>query len=408
MTQLLLHNMRIFDGRSEELIEGQALLIEDEIIRDVGDMASMPQDADRIDLQGQTLLPGLIDAHFHAYGFELDLGAIDHVSPMRRGLHAKRILEATLRRGFTTVRDAAGGDIELALALKSGLIDGPRFFYPGLALSQTGGHGDFRSPEHHEACTCHRSNTLAMLVDGADEVRRAVRDQLRKGASQIKLFVSGGVLSPVDPIWMNQFNDEEIRVAVEEAASKRAYVMAHCHTNEAALRCVRAGVRSIEHATLMEADGVRALVDHDAFAVPTFTIGEGMRIHAEAAGMPAVMIAKARELGDAAYASLDLLRQAKARIGFGTDVLGPVMAMQSHEFTLRTRVCTPVEILRQATSVNAALLRMEGRLGTVAPGALADLVAVHGNPLKDISALEQHDRMGLIVRDGKIVSYRPH
>jgi len=247
-----------------------------------------------------------------------------------------------------------------------------------------------------------------MLVDGADEMRRAVREQLRKGASQIKLFVSGGVLSPVDPIWMNQFSDEEIRVAVEEAASKRAYVMAHCHTNEAALRCIRAGVRSIEHATLMEADGVRALVEQDAFAVPTFAIGEGMRIHAEAAGMPAVMIAKARELGDAAYASLDLLRQAKARIGFGTDVLGPVMAMQSHEFTLRTRVCTPLEVLRQATSVNAALLRMDGRLGTIAPGALADLVAVHGNPLKDISVLEQHDRIGLIVRDGKIVSHHPH
>lgn len=407
MTLLLLHNMQIFDGHSEDLIEGQALLIEDETIRDMGDIASMPQGAERIDLQGQILLPGLIDAHFHAYGFELNLGAIDHVSPVRRGLHAKRILEAALRRGFTTIRDAAGGDIDLALALESGLIDGPRFFYPGLALSQTGGHGDFRSPDHYNGCTCHHSSALAMLVDGADEVRRAVREQLRKGASQIKIFVSGGVLSPVDPIWMNQFNDEEIRVAVEEAAAKRAYVMAHCHTNEAALRCVRAGVRSIEHATLMEADGVRAIVDHDAFAVPTFAIGEGMRLHAEAAGMPAVMIAKARELGDAAYASLDLLRQAKARIGFGTDVLGPVMAMQSREFALRTRVCTPLEILRQATSVNAELLQMDGRLGTIAPGALADLVAVHGNPLEDISVLEQHARIGLIVRGGKIVQHRP-
>ncbi|MHA3791838.1 metal-dependent hydrolase family protein [Sphingomonas sp. YL-JM2C] len=399
----ILHNGPIFDGHSADLLQGQAIYVEDGLIREIAPLDKLPGAERRIDLNGHFVMPGLIDAHFHAYGIEVDLEKVDHISPALRSLHARRFLEGALHRGFTTVRDAAGGDLPLATALEQGLIDGPRFFFPGLAISQTGGHGDFRLPDHYDACACAYCGALATVADGPDEVRRVVRDQLRKGAHHIKLFVSGGVLSRTDPIWMRQFSDAEIRVAVEEAETRRAYVMAHVHTNEATLRCVANGVRSLEHVTILERDGADAIVAAGAFAVPTFAIGDAMKERAEQMGLPAAILDKVRAMGDVAYASLDHLRQAGAQIGFGTDLLGPLMDRQAREFRLRLPVCSPVEILRSATSVNAALLQMEGKLGTIAPGACADIIAIDGNPLDDIALFEQQERIGFIMRDGKVV-----
>lgn len=400
---IILHNGLIFDGHSADLVSGQAIYVEDGEIREIAPIDRLPAADQRIDMQGMFIMPGLIDAHFHAYGIEVDLEKVDHMPPALRGLYARRFLEDTLRRGFTTVRDAAGGDLPLAMALERGLIEGPRFFYPGLALSQTGGHGDFRLPDHYDACSCAYCGALSITADGPDEVRRIVRERLRKGAHHIKLFVSGGVLSRTDPIWMRQFTDAEIRVAVEEAETRRAYVMAHVHTNEGALRCVANGVRSLEHVTVLEDDGAAAIAQAGAFAVPTFAIGDAMKERAERMDLPTAILDKARELGNAAYASLDHLRKAKAKIGFGTDLLGPLMDRQSREFRLRLPVCTPLEILRSATSVNAALLQMEDRLGTITPDACADIIAIRGNPLDDITLLEQAENVGFIMRDGKII-----
>jgi imidazolonepropionase-like amidohydrolase len=400
---LLLQNCSVFDGFAAELREGQTILIDNGVIREVSKTASFSGDARRIDAGGRFVMPGLIDAHFHAYGLQLNPALIDAVPPQLRGLHAKRILEATLQRGFTTVRDAAGGDHALATALRTGLIDGPRLFYAGLAISQTGGHGDLREPGHFAACGCSGTGALAAIADGPDEVRKAVRDQLRTGAHQIKLFVSGGVLSPTDPIWMNQFCDEEIRAAVTEAATRRVYVMAHAHTNEAVVRCISNGVRSVEHATMLEASGAQAIAEHGAFAVPTLAIIDAVRQAGTALGLPAAMMRKMEEVGEFANLSLERLRQANAKIGFGTDLLGPLMDRQSSEFHLRREVCTPLEILRSVTSVNAELLQMTGELGTIAPNALADILVVEGNPLEDITVLERHEAIRVIVRDGRIV-----
>jgi len=399
-----LDNCLIFDGHSSELTEGASILVENGVIREVGRTAgSLSAAAEVIDLRGRFVMPGLIDAHFHSYGIELNPAAVDRLTPQLRALHAKRILESTLRRGFTTVRDAAGGDFSLAKALSLGLIDGPRLFYPGLALSQTGGHGDLRESGHFPQCGCGFCGSMSLVVDGPDEMRRAVREQLRQGATQIKLFVSGGVLSPSDPFWMNQLNDEEIQVAVAEATTRRTYVMAHAHTNEATLRCLRNGVRSIEHATAIEADGAKAIVDHEAFAVPTLVIIEAVRKLGPASGLPPPMLAKMEEVSRHALRSVELLRQAGARIGFGTDLLGPAMDMQLQEFRLRREVCSPLEILRSVTSVNAELLQQKGLLGTVAPGAHADLIAIDGNPLADIALLEQPERYTLIMKAGRLI-----
>lgn len=398
---LIIENVTVFDGEAV-LGEGMSIVVEGTTIREVSDKPVTGSAAQRIDGGGRFAMPGLIDAHFHCYGAEANPAVIDNMPPGLRALHARKIMEDTLQRGFTTVRDAAGGDHVLAAGLAKGLINGPRLFYPGLAISQTGGHGDMREPDHFEGCACAYCGSMSVVVDGPDEMRKMVREQLRRGAHQIKLFVSGGVLSPSDPIWMNQFCDEEIRVAVEEAATRRAYVMAHAHTNEAAIRCVKNGVRSIEHATMLEADGVAAIVEHDAFAVPTLAIIDAIRAVGPSMGLPPAALAKVQEVGDLAAISLDRLLQAGAKVGFGTDLLGSVMGRQSREFALRREITSAPEILRSATSVNAALLGMEGKLGTIADGAFADLLLVDGNPLEDISVLEHHDRLALIVADGRI------
>lgn len=399
---LVLNNCRIFDGVDLNASGARTIVVEDGVIREVGDGAMSTGEANRIDAGGRFVMPGLIDAHFHAYGIELNPALVDAVAPGLRGLHAKRILEATLQRGFTTIRDAAGGDVHLATALRTGLINGPRFFYPGLAISQTGGHGDLRAPGHYDLCACAYCGAMAVVADGPDEVRKVVREQLRTGAHQIKLFVSGGVLSPADPIWMDQLSVDEIRVAVEEAETRRAYVMAHAHTNNAVMRCVVNGVRSIEHATLVEDSGARAIVEAGAFAVPTLAIVDAIRTGGSAIGLPPSMIDKVREVGDEAALSLDRLRQVGAKIGFGTDLLGHLMPQQSIEFRLRREVCTSLEVLRQATSVNADLLQMRGKLGTIAPGAFADIIIVDGDPLEDVTILERHEKIRVIVRAGSI------
>ena len=399
---LILENCLLFDGVSADLPEAQTIVIEGGIIREVGGDTGLVGEAQRIDVGGRFVMPGLIDAHFHAYGIELNPVLVDAIAPELRGLHAKRILEGALHRGFTTLRDAAGGDIYLATALRLGLIDGPRLFYPGLAVSQTGGHGDLRAPSHYDACACAYCGAMAVVADGPDEIRKVVREQLRTGAHQIKLFVSGGVLSPTDPIWMNQLSIEEIRVAVAEAETRRAYVMAHAHTNEAVLRCVANGVRSIEHATMIETSGAEAIAEANAFAVPTLAIIETIRAAGGSLGLPQPMIDKMREVGDQANVSIDRLRAAGAQIGFGTDLLGGLMPQQSIEFRLRRETSSALEILRSATSVNARLLQMEGKLGTIAPGAFADLLVIDGNPLDDITVFERTEAIQLIVRDGRI------
>jgi len=399
---MILTNCSVFDGVSDVIKDGGHLFIENGVIRDISFEPFRKGEQQIIDLKGRFVMPGLIDAHFHAYGADININHIDQMVPSLRALYARRNLEDALMRGFTTVRDAAGADIGLVMGVERGLISGPRIFHSGLAISQTGGHGDMRAPALHVACSCDYSGSLSVVADGVDMVRSAAREQLRRGATQIKLFVSGGVLSPSDPLWMNQFTDEEIAAAVHEAESRRTYVMAHAHTSEAVMRCLRNGVRSIEHATILDAATASAIAERGAFAVPTLAIIYAVKESAATLGLSPVMISKMHEVEQYALTSLDRLRSAGAQIGFGSDLLGSTMHLQSREFVLRSEVCKPIEILRSATSVNAALLNMSGKLGTITPGAYADLIAIDGDPTLDISVLEQHARITFILKSGSI------
>lgn len=398
---VLLQNALLFDGASPDLIDGANVLIENGRIREVSNEALQAAHARKIDLRGKFLMPGLIDAHFHAYGMSLDIAQFDRMPMSLLAHYAHRLLREALMRGYTTVRDAAGGDYGLARAVELGLIDGPRIFFAGKSLSQTGGHGDFRVPQRIQLCPCGYSGTLSVVVDGEDEVRKAAREELRHGAHQIKIHVSGGVLSPSDPLWMPQFTSSEIRAAVQEAASRRTYVMAHAHTAEAARRCIECGVRSIEHGTFIDSETARVIAASDAFVVPTLAVVD--RIQRFSAGLTPTMMAKLQEVSRHGMQAFENCHRAGVKLGFGTDMLGPLHKEQSFELTLRREVASEFQILKSATSVNAALLQRSGELGIVAIGAMADLIVLEANPLRDISLFERSDEsIQLIMKQGVI------
>jgi imidazolonepropionase-like amidohydrolase len=401
MTLLLLKNALIFDGCSPELREAD-VLVEGERIREIGKGLNAAQ-ARVIDLNGRVLMPGLIDAHFHAALVDANLARLGHMPRSLNALHAAKNLEAALNRGFTTLRDAGGADHGLAKAIEAGLIQGPRLFYSGKVLSPTGGHGDSRSPEAIDCPFCPAGGNFTHIADGVDAVRKAAREELRKGASQIKIMASGGVASPSDPIWNLQYSEEEIAAAVWEAKSWRTYVMAHAYTPEAISRAVRLGVRSIEHGNLIDADTAALVKHHDAWVVPTLVTYEALDKFGRQQGFPEVSMRKLGEVLAAGARSLELLRKAGCKIGFGTDLLGEMHQHQSREFSIRAEVQGSLETLRQATSLNAQLLERDGELGVVAPGARADLIAVEGDPLRDIAVLEHQGRMiPVIVTGGRL------
>jgi imidazolonepropionase-like amidohydrolase len=404
MSLLLLKNGLIFDGAAPELREAD-VLVEGERIKEIGKNLAAAQ-ARVVDLKGRVLMPGLIDAHFHAALVDANLARLGHMPRSLNALHAAKNLEAALDRGFTTIRDAGGADHGLAKAVEAGLIRGPRLFYSGKVLSPTGGHGDSRSPETVDCPFCPAGGNFTHIADGVDQVRKAAREELRKGASQIKIMASGGVASPSDPIWNLQYSEEEISAAVWEAKSWRTYVMAHAYTPEAVSRAVRLGVRSIEHGNLIDAETAALVKHHGAWVVPTLVTYEALDKFGRQQGFPEVSMRKLEEVLTAGARSLELLRKAGCKIGFGTDLLGEMHQHQSREFSIRAEVQGNLETLRQATSLNALLLEREGEVGTIASGALADLIAVDGDPLRDISVLEhQGKKLPLIVARGRLHKY---
>lgn len=333
-------------------------------------------------------MPGLIDAHFHACATEIDTAKCDEFPPSYEAQRARANLEAALLRGFTTVRDVGGSDYGLWLAGEQGLFRSPRLFYCGRAFSQTGGHGDSRAPHVSDSpCGCRPTQALAKCLDGVDALRKAAREALRQGAHHLKIFMSGGISTPSDPIWGLQFADDEIAAIVDEARRRRSYVAAHAYTAESIARAVHFGVRSIEHGNLIDARTAALVAEHGAFVVPTLVTYDALERHGAAAEVPEHTLTKLVEVKDQGLDAIVLCRKAGVRLGFGTDLLGSLHQFQRDEFALRAGVESPFEILRSATSTNAALLQMEGRLGVVAPGAFADLLVIEGNPLTDIELL---------------------
>lgn len=397
---------RVFDGESEVLRAGVNVFVEDGVIHEISERLPNP-DAEVIDCGGRVLMPGLIDAHVHVYAAGLNITRVVQ-SPMSYLAHfAAQFLRSSLDRGFTTLRDVGGADIGVALAIKDGLLDRvPRLFFGGRVISQTGGHGDFRPGDHSletgHFCGCsYHADQLAVIADGADAVRKAVREELRRGASHIKIMASGGVASPTDPLDRCQYSDDEIRAAVEEADRAGSYVAAHCHPKEAVRRAAALGVKSIEHATLIDQPTAEFVAEKGSFAVPTMAVIHALAEKGEGLGLPPVSMEKLRRVLDSALSSLEIMKRAGVKMGFGTDLLGALHVLQSTEFGLRAKVLPAIDVLRSACVVNAELLGQTGKLGCVREGAIADLLVVEGNPLEDISALGSGgDRISIIMKEG--------
>ena len=403
MTAIMFANCAVLDGTRKERRGDHHVLVEGDRIREVSDAPIKSGSAQTIDLKGRTLMPGLIDAHVHVLAVDLPLDRLSDRPVTLLTLQAAKVLEGMLQRGFTTIRDAGGADGGLAEAVEEGLVHGPRIFPSGMALSQTGGHGDVRPrTQSVETCACCAGGLAgSRIADGVAECRRAARDELRKGATQIKILASGGVASPYDPIWNLQYSEEEVRAIVEEARAWRTYVLAHAYSPEAIRRSIEFGVRSIEHGNLIDRATAEHVAGADAFVVPTLATYDALHRFGRELGFTETNMAKLAEVREAGLGSLEILQRAGVKIGWGTDLLGPMHRHQSREFIIRAEAMAPFDIIRSATLVNAELLNRAGDLGVVAPGARADLIAVDGDPLTDISLLDgQGEHLTQIMKDG--------
>jgi imidazolonepropionase-like amidohydrolase len=403
MAAIIFANCAVLDGTSAERREDHHVLVEGRHIREVSDRPIASRAAETVDLAGRTLIPGLIDAHVHVLAVDANLTRLSDRPVTLLTLQAAKILEGMLPRGFTTVRDAGGADGGLAEAVEDGLVRGPRIFPSGSALSQTGGHGDTR-PRTQSAVTCaccEGGAALSRIADGVAECRRAARDELRKGATQIKILASGGVASPYDPIWDLQYSEAEVRAVVEEARAWRTYVLAHAYSPEAIRRSIDFGVRSIEHGNLIDRATAEHVAGANAFVVPTLVTYDALHRFGRELGFPEISMAKLAEVREAGLRSLEILQAADVKIGYGTDLLGPMHRHQSREFVIRAEAMSPFDIIRSATIVNAELLNRTGELGVIAPGARADLITVDGSPLTDLSVLDgQDEHINHIMKDG--------
>ncbi|WP_321793931.1 amidohydrolase family protein [Burkholderia pyrrocinia] len=388
---LILKNARVLDVNREHDASLYSVVVDGDTIREVTQEPVSVEGSKVIDVGGKTVMPGMIDCHAHVVASVAHLGSNGRLPNTLAVLRAVPILSGMLDRGFTTVRDAGGADYALSRAIEEGVIAGPRLFVAGKALSQTGGHGDFRERFDNsdpDPCGCHRNlGAIGRIVDGIDEVRKAVREEMRAGAHHIKIMASGGVASPTDPIGNLQFSVDEVKAIVEEATSHQTYVMAHAYTGKAIARVVRLGVRTIEHGNLIDDEAAAVMAEHGAYAVPTLVTYDAMGKVGAKAGVSASALAKNEVVRVQGLKALELLKRHGVKIGLGTDLLGDMHQYQSDELSIRADILGAFETICQATVVGAKIVGMEGRLGIVKAGALADLLLVDGDPLNDIRLL---------------------
>ncbi|MCL2728462.1 MAG: amidohydrolase family protein [Actinomycetia bacterium] len=345
---------------------------------------------------GASLVPGLIDAHFHAYATSLDAWRLEHAPLSYVALAGARRLRRALHRGFTTVRDVAGGDAGLDQAIAAGLIESPRYLWTGPAMSQTGGHGD---PRAADTDICFHSGPMNQVVDGVDELRVAARDRFRRGAHALKIMTSGGVVSPTDPIRVPQYSAEEIQAVTEEARRRGSYVAAHAYSPEAIRHSIDNGVRSIEHGNLLDEETAAAMAAAGAFLVPTLAAYDAMARRWQEVDLSPVQRAKNAEVLDSGLVAVRRALQAGVRVGFGTDLMADLEDDQLRGLRLQAEAIGWQAALRSATRVNAELI---GRpdLGRVEVGATADLLLLDGPLTDDQTLLWDETRSRTVVQGG--------
>ena len=409
MDLTLFTNFEMLNPEDGELRGGHQLLVEGALIKEVSSKPIKSAKAKVVDCGKRTLMPGLIDSHVHVVLSEVVVRNMESVPLTLMTARAADLMRKMLDRGFTSVRDTGGADWGLKEATDNWLLAGPRLFIAGKAIGPTGGHSDGRR-RTDPGVRCHCCNALAFtlgIADGVSEVRRAVREEMRQGVDQVKIMMSGGVASPYDPLDSLQFSMDEVRAAVEEATAFGRYVCAHAYTPEAITRAATAGVRTIEHGNLIDEPSAKLMAEKGMFLVANLVAYYEMKRRAAEYGMNSDMLAKNDLVIDGALKSLEICKRHGVPVAFGTDLLGQLQGAQSEEFLLRAKVLSPLEIIRSATTVGAQVVRMEGKLGCLKPGAFADLLVIDGNPLKNLKLFtEQGQHLSVIMKGGRFYKNR--
>ena len=397
---IVFENCRVFDAANPTLLEDHHIVVDGGRIMEVTDERPHLPNAEHFDVRGRVVIPGLIDAHAHVCLPDYNLANLRAMQPSRMFAEAASSLEKMLARGFTTIRDAAGADRGLADAVDTGVIAGPRIYPSGHALSPTGGHGDQRfRVEKAPLCGCGSALEYAFrTLDGVPQALQGARDEIRRGASQIKVMASGGVTSVNDPIDSVQFSPEELSAITGEAARWGKYVMAHVYAPEAIAHAVNCGVRSLEHCNLLDAATADLVAENDCFIVPTLITYDTMARESARFGLTAGQIDKLVHVMTAGSNAVDLCVQKGIPMGMGTDLLGiDAQERQSEGLLLRGEIQSNHDVLRSATAINAELLQAAGDIGEITAGARADLLVVDGDPLTDMSVLTRPEESLLAI-----------
>jgi imidazolonepropionase-like amidohydrolase len=417
----LIKNVNVWDGTSDKLKKGFSVLVENNLIKQVGKNISAPDNARIIDGGGKTLIPGLSDAHVHLSA-TMGGGALRNDTHwMYSAIRTAKAAENFLMLGFTTVRDLGGPVFGVKRAVDEGLIPGPRIYPSGAYISQTSGHGDFRNANEPSVQLSggqrHTADQLgwSFVVDGVPEVLKAARENLRKGATQLKVMAGGGIASDFDPIHSVQFTSEELEAAVQAAADWDTYVAVHIYESKGAIRSLNAGVKCLDHGHLLNEEVIKLIKEKNAWLVPqafwtdtpaSFWVPGKDKI-------PDALNKKIQPVLEGTDTVFKLSKKHNINVGFGSDAYGDLgyEKYALEEFTSRMKWYSPLEILKQATSGNARLLSLsgkinpykEGKLGVIKAGAYADLLIYEGNPLENIEIVAHPEKyLKLIMKDGQV------
>ena len=405
MTPIVLRNGTLIDGNGGDPVAGAAVSIQNGTITDVGPTpdVDVPDGAKVYELNDRTIMPGLMDAHVHFGLVDLSISTPQRESLAVWTMKVRQVIEDTLDMGITTARDAGGIDGGFAQAVEMGYIRGPKILPSGSPISQTGGHGDWRRRyQDVEPPIIPGLVAMPAICDSPDTVRKAAREQLRRGATQIKVMASGGAMSPVDELETTQLTPEEIAAAVHEANAVGTLVMAHSYSPESIAAAVKAGVRSIEHGNFLDEETAAAMRQSGAYLVPTMVTYDLIDRMGPDFGVPEFNLKKIRRAKEGAVQSIKVASAAGVPIGSGSDLLAQMQPFKTRELTLKAEVIGAMNAIVSATRTNAELFGISETTGTLEIGKSADVIIVEGDPLENIACLESRDNVKLVLKQGSI------
>lgn len=419
---IVFKNVRIFDGMNEKVITGKEVLVENNLITKVGDNLSQTPGAQIIDGGGKTLMPGIMDMHVHMSIYR-PVGVMrDELTPLEVGALGAARMENMLMSGFTTVRDTCGASEHLRrVAEKWNTVNGPRIISAEACITQTGGHGDFReradrNPNMYGGASHLQETTTSYLADGPTEIRRAVRENMRNGASFIKVMATGGISSQFDPLHQIAYTPEEIRAAVDTAATYGTYVTVHGIAPAGTINAIKNGAKMVEHGAGLDEETVKLMKEKDVWLVPSLWVLLGLTDEDAKKILDKSSYVKWKATKDGLASAIELAVKYDIKMAYGTDVVAPTeSALASDrasliEFDYWAQFLEPWKILRLATGNAGELAALSGKnlpyqdggLGQVKAGYYADMIIVDGDPTKDISLMTNPDNFDLIMKDGVI------